>query len=223
MAKPPNPTGPISTFELNAARLSISGGMLFLLLLASLHLLEPEFDPTWRFISEYMLGRFGWMMTLAFLALAISLAGVGAAILPRVRNVIGYIGILILVLAVIGLGIAASFQTDPITTKMEDLTPSGQMHVLGASLDYSPLAFLLLTFSLVRNPAWSSIRVRLFVTAIIPIALTIAFILAIPADAVFGPDVYAGLIGRFLVLSYLGWVSAVAFQVLALGKGQTHP
>ena len=33
------------------------------LLLLGLHLVEPEFDPTWRFVSEYALG-------LAILALA---------------------------------------------------------------------------------------------------------------------------------------------------------
>lgn len=44
------------------ARLSIASGVLFILLLGSLHLLEPEFDPTWRFISEYALGRFGWLI-----------------------------------------------------------------------------------------------------------------------------------------------------------------
>ena len=208
-----------SKVELAAARLSLGSSAIFILLLGSLHLLEPEFDLTWRFISEYALGRFGWMMPLAFLALAIILACAGVAILPGVRNIPGYIGVLILLVAVIGLVIAASFQTDPITTKMDDLTPGGQMHVLGASLDYSPLAFLLLTFSLIRNPAWSAIRMRLFITAIIPIALTIAFILAIPADAVFGPGVYTGLIGRFLVLSYTGWVSAVAFHILASGRG----
>jgi hypothetical protein len=42
-----------------AARLSIVSEVLFVLLLASLHVLEPEFDPTWRFTSEYALGNFG--------------------------------------------------------------------------------------------------------------------------------------------------------------------
>jgi hypothetical protein len=201
-----------------AAHVAIAFGALFILLLGSLHVLESEFDPTWRFVSEYMLGRFGWIMTLAFVSLAVSLASIGVAIFTRVRNTVGYIGILILGLAVIGLLIAASFKTDPITTKTEDLTPSGQMHVLGASLDYSPLAFLLLSFSLIRTAAWSPIKKRLFITAIISIALTIAFIFAIPADTVFGPGVYAGLIGRLLLLSYLGWVATVAFHVHKLSK-----
>jgi hypothetical protein len=213
-----NTTKPVSEVESNAARISIASGVLFVLLLGSLHLLEPEFDPTWRFISEYALGKFGWMMSLAFVALAISLASVGVAIFSRVRNVVGYIGLMILVLAVIGLVIAASFKTDPIFTKREEMTSSGQMHVLGASLDYSPLAFLLLSFSLARHKDWSSVKMWLFFTAILSIVLTIGFIFTIPANGVFGPGVYSGLVGRFLILSYLGWLAIVSLQILKLHK-----
>lgn len=38
-----------------AAGLSVA----FLGFLLLLHILEPEFDPSWRMISEYELGRYG--------------------------------------------------------------------------------------------------------------------------------------------------------------------
>lgn len=201
-----------------AARTAATSGILFALLLGSLHFLEPEFDPTWRFISEYALGKFGWMMHLAFAALAVSLASIGVAVFVWVRNVLGYIGLLILFLAVAGLFLAASFTTDPINTRPEDMTRSGQLHVLGASLDYSPLAFLLLSFSLARQGEWLPIRKWLFLTAVLSIVLTIGFILTIPADGSFGPGVYTGLVGRILMLSYLGWVTTVSFHILKINK-----
>lgn len=207
---------PVSYIDWLAARTSLAFGALFVILLVSLHWLEPEFDPTWRFVSEYALGKFGWMMPLAFAALAVSLAGVGVTVFSRVRNVVGYIGLLILAVAVIGLLIAAIFKTDPIFTSQNEMTPSGQMHVLGASLDYSPLAFLLLSFSLARHGDWSSVRKWLFLTAILSIALTIGFIFTLPTDGVFGPGVYSGLVGRVLLLSYLGWMATVNLQVLKL-------
>jgi len=80
------------------SRLSIASAVLFALLLGSLHLLEPEFNPPWRFISEYELGSFGWMMRLAFLALATSLGSAAVAIFSQVRTVAGYIGL-------VGLGV----------------------------------------------------------------------------------------------------------------------
>jgi len=58
-----------------------------------LSLLEREYDPTWRFIGEYALGTFGWMMPLAFLAFAISLFTHALTIGSQVRTVIGYVGL----------------------------------------------------------------------------------------------------------------------------------
>ncbi len=220
MATPLISTKPVSAFELSAARASIAFGVLFILLLGSLHLLEPEFDPTWRFISEYTLGSFGWLMTLAFLALAASLASAGALVFSQIRSAVGYIGLGVLALAVVGLLIAATFKTDPISTNPEDLTLSGKMHVLGASLDYSPVAFLLLSFSLARNQAWQPTRKWLFFTAGISLIITVAFILMLPQDGMFGPGVLAGLFGRFLVVSYLGWVATTALYALKLHEHQ---
>jgi uncharacterized protein DUF998 len=173
-----------------------------------------------RFISEYELGSFGWLMRLAFLALAVSLASAGVMIFPQIRTIVGYIGLGVLVLGVVGLLIAAAFKTDPITTSPEDLTFSGKLHVLGASLDYSPVAFLLLSLSLVRNQAWRPIRKWLFFTAGISLILTFGFILMLPPDGAFGPGVFTGLVGRFLVVSYSGWIATAAFYVLNRHKQQ---
>lgn len=221
MAKPLITTQPVSAFEINAARASIASGALFVLLLGGLHLLEPEFDPTWRFISEYTLGRFGWLMTFAFLALAASLASAGAVVFSQIRTVTGYIGIGVLALGVAGLLIAAIFKTDSISTSREAMTFSGKMHVLGASLDYTPIALLLLSFSLARNRAWEPIRKRLFIAAAVTLIVMIAFMFMLPTDGTFGPGVLAGLFGRFLVVSYLGWGTAVALHAIKLHKQDT--
>ncbi|HEX4205078.1 MAG TPA: DUF998 domain-containing protein [Ktedonobacteraceae bacterium] len=218
MAQPLTITKPVSNVQTLAAWLSIASGALFLLLLLSLHVLEPEFDPTWRFISEYALGPFGWMMHLAFLLLATSLVSAGVALFSQVRGVVGYIGLAILGIGAIGIFIAAIFTTDPIATPQEAMTLSGNMHVFGASLDYTPVAALLLSFVLARHPAWRPIRMRLFLTAGITLGAMVAFILLLPHDGKFGPGVLAGLFGRFLVVSYLGWLLTVGFRTLKLRR-----
>ena len=68
---------------MNAARVCSAGVLTFLVLLALLHFLKPELDPSWRMISEYEIGEYGWVMTLAFLALSVSYAALFAALLPR--------------------------------------------------------------------------------------------------------------------------------------------
>ncbi|MFN8512744.1 MAG: DUF998 domain-containing protein [Chloroflexia bacterium] len=209
---------PVSARAALAARLAITSGTLFVLILLSLHLLEPEFDPTWRFISEYALGTFGWLMRLAFLMLAASLIGTGVAVYAHLRSVIGYIGLFGLGLAAIGLTIAAIFITDPITTSQEAATTSGKLHALGASLDYTPVATLLLSIALARNPAWRPLRKWLFLTSGITLAIMAAFFLLLPRDGQFGPGVYLGLCGRAQLISYLGWIAPVGLHVIRLHK-----
>ncbi len=47
-----------------------------------------------------------------------------------------------------------------------------------------------------------------------PFLLMISLIVAVPRDGHFGPGVYAGLIARFLLLSYLVWTTTIAGAVL---------
>ena len=54
------------------ARIASASIVLFLILLAALHFLEPEYDPSRHLISEYELGRYGWMMSLDFFSLGVS-------------------------------------------------------------------------------------------------------------------------------------------------------
>ncbi len=223
MAKSLIPTKPVSTVEALAARLSIASGALFVLLLGALHVLEPEFDPTWRFVSEYALGNFGWMMHLAFFMLATSLVSAGVAVSSQVRTVVGYIGLAVLGIGAIGLLLAAIFTTDPIATSQGAATFSGKMHVFGASLDYTPVAALLLSFALARTQAWRPIRKWLFLTTGIALVAMVAFTLLLPHDGKFGPGVLAGLFGRFLLVSYLGWLLTVGLHALNLRKQAEEP
>src|SRR5262245_9438419 len=61
------------TIRRTAARLSLALSVLFLALLAVLHVLEPEFNSG-HLISEYQLGEYGFLMSLAFCLLGASAA-----------------------------------------------------------------------------------------------------------------------------------------------------
>ena len=58
--------------HLTAARLSLAAAIATLLTLAVLHLLSPEFDPSWRMVSEYANGGYGWVLSLMFASWAVS-------------------------------------------------------------------------------------------------------------------------------------------------------
>jgi hypothetical protein len=92
------------------------------------------------------------------------------------------------------------------------------MHVFGASLDFTPVAALLLSLVLTRHPAWQPIRLWLFLAAGITLVAMVAFMLQLPHDGKFGPGVLAVLFGRFLLVSYLGWLLTVVLHTLKLRK-----
>src|SRR2546423_12010819 len=61
-------TRDLPEIEVIGALLAIVAAVATLLLLAGLHILSPEFDPSLRMVSEYALGHYRWVLSLVFLA-----------------------------------------------------------------------------------------------------------------------------------------------------------
>lgn len=70
--------------------------------LAALHFVSREFDPSWRMVSEYANGPSHWILTLVFVAWALSSFALVAALWPLSATTLGKIGLGLLVLAGIG-------------------------------------------------------------------------------------------------------------------------
>lgn len=215
MTEPASTTQSLSAISLPAARLSIAAAVAFLLLLAALHFIKPELDPSWRVISEYAIGAHGWMMSLAFFSMALSCVALVIAIRSQVRTVGGKIGLALLLLSAVGMTMAGIFTTDPLTAGKYEVTTHGRLHELGGMLDVVPIAALLISWNLaLRNPAWSSVRRLLAGIAGLPLLGLALFIAAVavmlPADRQFGPNVAIGWPNRLLVVTYCVWLITVA-------------
>ncbi|MBI5964378.1 MAG: DUF998 domain-containing protein [Chloroflexi bacterium] len=211
----------ITAVSQTAARLSFTTAATFVVLLAALHFLEPEFDPSWRFISEYALGRYGWIMALAFLSLAVSYAALFVAIQSQLRTIVGRIGLALLLISAVSFVMAGIFPTDPITTSPDAATTNGTLHNIGGTLGLAmTFAAVIVSWNLARNPVWLSARQSLLWTAGIAVACTVGFIVyvmaALPSDGTFGPNVLAGGIGRIEILAYCAWVMTVSRQAIKL-------
>jgi len=135
------------------AYLSIISAIFFIVLLVLLHFIEPEIDPSWRLISEYQLGQWGWLMSLAFFSLAISCVSLFLIIRANIHGLAGHIGRAFLALSAIGLIIAGIYHTGPITTLPEDYTFSMRMHQLGGVVAVfgMSLSALILTIHFLRT------------------------------------------------------------------------
>ena len=185
---------------------------MFILLLGALHILKPDLDPSWRFISEYELGDYGWVMRAAFLCLALSCAGLLVAIVSQVRGVVGYLGLGLLLLAAFGMTLAGIFVPDRVN----------RLHEVGAMLDHLPFAALFINWSLSRNKSWSTGRSMLRWTAGIPMLGLVIFIVSmgimLPRNGGQpGPEVLVGWPNRIMILAHCAWLMPVAWYTMHSG------
>src|SRR5579864_6382537 len=85
-----------------AAQLAIVAAIAALLSLASLHVLSPEYDPSWRMVSEYANGHYGWVLSVMFLTWGASTLALVVALRLEARTTSIKIGLVVLTLAGIG-------------------------------------------------------------------------------------------------------------------------
>jgi hypothetical protein len=187
-----------------AAGSAFAASTLFIILLVALHFLKPDLDPSWRFISEYELGDYGWLMRLAFLSLAVSCAGLGVAIVPQIRTIVGYLGLVLLLLSAGGMTLAAIFAPDR----------DNKTHEVGAMLDNVPFAALMINWSLSRHAQWFSARRTLLYTAGLPLLGLIVFVVSmvvmLPRNGGQpGPAVLVGWPNRIMILAHCAWIKAM--------------
>lgn len=207
-----------------AAAVSLGGTATFVALLAVLHGLKPEIDPSWRFISEYAIGRHGWLMQLAFFSLAVGYLALAAALRPRLRSIGGRVGLVMMVVSAVGLIVAGLFTTDPITTSADAATTNGQLHSLGGTLGMAmPFATAFVTWKMARDAAWAGRR-WLVAAAVIAIGgfvvslASLGFMLS-ASNGEFGPSVLVGWPNRLEVLGYCVWLVVAARQALRAPLG----
>ena len=142
-------TKPFTEISYLAARLSIAAAAVCILLLAGLHLLSPEFNPSWRMVSEYAYGHYGWVLSLMFLTWGISAWALAAAIWSQVPTKAGKVGLWFLIIAGMGEALASVFDI----THDPGHTIAGILGIGGFII-----AALLLSVSLGHTEAWSDAK-----------------------------------------------------------------
>ena len=193
-----------------AAVTALVAGGITVGLIALLHVLEPEYDPSWRMISEYSVGRYGWVMRVAFVTMAISPAAICVALWP-------FGGAWTIGLAAVAVGAlgAAFIDADPIMTPRARATPVGRVHtLLGIVLLAGfPLAALLAGLGVATALGW-----LLAIASVVPWAGLVWFLIAAaPAHGQGGsPEIRIGWPDRFCLLVYLAWVVLAAVGVLSV-------
>jgi hypothetical protein len=203
-----------------AARVAFGASLATLALLAALHILSPEFQPSWRMISEYANGEYPWVLTLMFLSWAVSSWALAYALRPYITTKGGKIGLVFLAVAGIGEAMAALFDINHALHNV-----AGNIGI--ASL---PVAAVLISRALGRakllaHATWVSV-----VLLVISFAVLMSTYVSSGGDLESGekitelPDgviAFVGWTNRLLVVVYSVWVAVMAWGILAESKKRT--
>lgn len=136
---------PVDKKSKMAAGISIIGFSLFIIIMLAFHFIQPELNPLTRFGSEYVVGRLGWIMNIAFFCFAGGLLSLAFAfnrgLNPQNRSMTGLI---LFVLAAIGILGAGLFNTH---LQGEQPTTAGIIHALSSFLAFLTIIPAMFIFS----------------------------------------------------------------------------
>jgi hypothetical protein len=214
--------------EVIAARLSIGAAAATLVLLASLHMLSPAFDPSFRMVSEYALGQYSWVLSLLFLAWGISAWALAVALWSQVHTRAGKIGLWLLIIAGLGEAMASVF----------DITHDTGHSIAGVlGMGGFPVAAVVLSVSLGRTQAWRGAKALLlwlahlnWISVVLLVATLVLMTVQVaqaygghlpqqaPAHLPAGVLGFDGWADRLIVLSNCLWVIVAARPALKLGE-----
>jgi Protein of unknown function (DUF998) len=167
---------------------------------AALHFLEPEYDPRYRFMSEYAWSAHGWLMTTTFFVLALALFTVAVAARNLYRpSRSARVGFGLLVVGAAGICVAGAFRGFP-------------LHEVGSAVGLPSvvMAALLFSWSFRQASGWQSF---------FPVALLIALGMF---TALLSMIVDVGMLGlqqRIFLFLTLVWLSIVAHRLVKVTTG----
>jgi hypothetical protein len=175
-------------------------------------------------ISEYEIGRYGWMMRFAFFCWGVSLLALLNTIWPSLQPISGTISrwwFVLIVMALFGAGI---FKTDPITDQTSSRVNT--IHKICGTIVILtfPIAATLAVRSLLHNPLWSAYQGLLILgTALVWIGMIAYFASIInarikdpTAGEAGGLHIDMGWPNRFNVVTYIVWIMIIAGTALRL-------
>ncbi|HYW88277.1 MAG TPA: DUF998 domain-containing protein [Chloroflexota bacterium] len=207
------------TYSLLAARAVIGAASLALVALTALHVLKPEIHPSRTMISQYALGRHGWVMALCFAAFGTASGFLFAALISSMPSLVGRIGLAFLLAAAVGLAMAGRFPMDPVSTPRAQMSFTGKMHGVAflIGVPCQILAVLLLSLALGNQTAHASLPLLTLAGVVwLSLAAMIAVMLIVGPGKQpdpNGPERFLGFPNRLFMVAYGVWLLVAAWPM----------
>ncbi|MEJ1241015.1 DUF998 domain-containing protein [Chryseolinea sp. T2] len=211
-----------------AAKLSIIAASISIVALFGLHVLSPEFGPSWRMVSEYANGSFEWLLFVFFIFWGLSSWALAIALWPYVASVAAKFGVIALVISGLGTILAAFFNVNH------------PLHGLTGTLGIPTfvVAALLVSYHLRKKTDWTGKKNVLIWSAhatwMSVVLVVVTMIIMIngfkeagivlgpsqkpPASVPVGVVALVGYANRLLIAAYIGWLLLVSSVLLNIYK-----
>ncbi len=202
------------------ALLTVMAGFLSLVCLLALHLMSPEFKPSWRMVSEYANGQHKWILTLFFLLWGICSILCAALLWNQVSSIWASIGVVLVFITGIGAIFGGLFD---VNHKLHGVA-------FGLGVPFLPIGALLVSYHLVKLSSWNEHQSQLLISAhaiwislvLMAFSMMLLFSGFKKAAIPFGPNIAPpealppGVIGingymnRILIIVYILWCVFIA-------------
>jgi hypothetical protein len=200
--------------------LTIVSAAVSLLSLVVLHFVSPEFNPSWRMISEYAMGKHKRLLTLFFFCWGLSSLLLSMLLWSQVTTTWGTVGVILLLISSIGEIMGGLFDVKH--------KHHGLAFLLG--IPTLPIATLLIGYDLIRSPGWQERALPIVLSSHAPwislivmgASMALMFAGFKKSGVPMGPNVeppktvppgvvaVAGYANRLLVICYVGWLILIA-------------
>lgn len=202
-----------------AAWLAIGATTVSAISLIALHLLSPEFQPSWRMVSEYANGEHRWVLTVVFLTWGLGSFALAYAVRSSASGWLGVAGLSFLILAGIGEAMGGLF----------DINHRFHGVAFALGVPSLPIAAILLTLSMrsagVSLPLWAA---ALPIVSVVLMGVSMmALFSSLKASGIVMPTggqslaslpegvtAWNGWANRFLFAAYFLWVIVAAKAML---------
>jgi hypothetical membrane protein len=209
--------------HLKLASLSIATAVTYQLLLLVLIFLRPDLPVYSTTISEWAIGKYGWLMQIAFFISAVSYLLLFATLKDEIKGKIGKIGIALLFICFLGTVGVGIFITNPYPPDLRIIKTLIHTTAGALAMVLYPIAILLITINISnRNETWAKYRTMLKTIGFLPVLAFAGFIVqlnlyVIPlGEGAVGPNVPVGYPPRIMFLAY--HLTLIAIALLFIKK-----
>jgi hypothetical membrane protein len=199
----------------NLVLIAIYASSLALVLFLLLHIIMPEYDPSWRFVSEYANGQFGFIMRFTFLLFSLATLATALLVNRIAVSKLGKSASILFFISSLGLTLAAIFNQDPVTSTA--VTTTGNLHGFAAMLGIPTFCIGAILAGLWLNK--QKTHKTFVLISFLPLASFLSMGIYLSSSVLpggFAEGQITGLLNRLFILAQIGWTIYFARKVLDL-------